>query len=97
MSATPGPWVLSPWTGEDGGAGWGIGLPADQWINVDAASEHSEANAKLIAASPDLADTLCRLLFALSEANLTPAQTAALAEACEAGSQALIKSGRVMG
>lgn len=92
-----GPWALSPWTGEDGGSGWGIGLSADQWLNVNNASEHSESNARLIAAAPDLSDALLNLLTALGQANLTAEQTAVIAEACEAASQALIKSGRVTG
>lgn len=92
-----GPWVLSPWTGEDGGSGWGIGLHADQWLNIGAASDHSEANARLIAAAPRVSDALFNLLVVLGQAGLTPEQHAVVGAACDEASAALIESGRVMG
>lgn len=94
---SPGPWELHPWTTERGGSGWGIPLVADQWVNIDAASEHSEANACLIAAAPDLADALFGLLVAIGEIGLTQAQTEGMGKACDEAVVALIACGRVFG
>lgn len=54
-------WFLEPWSLE-GASGWGIAITGDQWINVDRVTEHSEANARLIAAAPDLYEALRDIL-----------------------------------
>lgn len=66
MSAhTPGPWVLSGWTAPDD-YGWSIKVgDAPYRIEVSAWSASSEADARLIAAAPDLLAELRETLEAL--------------------------------
>ena len=54
---TPGPWTVTGWCAGDS-VGWSVGLGADQRISVHAESEESGANARLIAAAPDLLEAL---------------------------------------
>lgn len=63
MSAhTPGPWKLSGWTAPDD-YGWSIKIPdAPHRIEISAWSESSEADARLIAAAPELLSALRRAL-----------------------------------
>lgn len=96
---TPGPWRLLPriepyvkhpivQRGDSGG-----------FFVQDEDAERGDADARLIAAAPDLADALLNLLVALGKhtADMTPAQLADICPACDAASAALIASGRVMG
>lgn len=100
MSATPGPWAID-WNVSRldiyGGDERTLVASLRRSALSPEVDEAARANARLIAAAPDLSDALLNLLTALGQANLTAEQTAVIAEACEAASQALIKSGRVTG
>lgn len=76
MSAhTPGPWRINPGAGEVRGADW----------NVIVADVGSDADARLIAAAPDLLDACVRLLDAVArgdhKAKAIDAARAAVAKA----------------
>lgn len=62
MSAhTPGPWGLTRWTAPDD-YGWSIKIgDAPHRLDVSAWSESSEADARLIAAAPELLSALKRM------------------------------------
>jgi len=66
---TPGPWTLTGWTAPDD-YGWTlqIGTAAfPQRVTIDAYCAESEANARLIAAAPDLLAALEACAAALGE------------------------------
>jgi hypothetical protein len=58
---TPGPWELRPYTAADS-AGWCIRLEGERDIDIDEYSDESRGNAHLIAAAPELLETLEALL-----------------------------------
>lgn len=93
MSATPGPWKFVPWHIEEGPPAIRC---AEGWIVATTAYDD---DARLIAASPRLADALWGLLVALGKhtPDMTPAMLADICPACDEATAALIESGRVMG
>lgn len=100
MSATPGPWAID-WNVSRldiyGGDERTLVASLRRSALSPEVDEAARANARLIAAAPDLADALFGLLAAVGEIGLTQAQIEAMGKACEAASQALIKSRRVTG
>ena len=58
---TPGPWTLREYTARDS-FGWVVRISSGQEIDINAFSDESEGNARLIASAPELLKALELLL-----------------------------------
>ena len=88
MNTTPGPWNVDKWNTDDGITVWGdykqevvctVGNGANE-------REKEEANARLIAASPDMAEHISLMLRTVNDTlrhGLTEGQAEALGEMCD--------------